>query len=280
MPQQSSPAWVSTAIAGLLGGPWRDGTVMAAMPAASYVRIRAGDGPASPGPGGQHPEYADKDGKDAVMMALLSPAAIRLPLGACIPGDLPGPGTAVRVGHGLIVAGEGCWHPARWWDPRPRLDAAALLRSGPELLSLVREEPGSSFGLPLPDALQIATALAAGDPGPALAAIGLGPGLTPAADDVVAGALAVLALSGRLRDPLRVAISAGAAGRTTMLSAALIAAAAAGQVIPQAARVLRTISAEGPPGRLRPAAAGLLGVGSTSGHDLCAGMAGALAGAS
>jgi hypothetical protein len=107
--------------------------------------------------------------------------------------------------------------------------------------------------------------------------IGLGPGLTPAADDVVAGALAVLALGGRLHERARDAIDARARTHTTALSAALLAAAGKGHVIPQAAAVLTVLAAGGPSARLRSAVTELFSVGATSGHDLCAGMAGILA---
>jgi hypothetical protein len=49
-------------------------------------------------------------------------------------------------------------------------------------------------------------------------------------------------------------------------------------VIPQAAAVLAGIASGAHPARLRSAVAALFDVGATSGHDLCAGMAGILAG--
>jgi hypothetical protein len=141
---------------------------------------------------------------------------------------------------------------------------------------VLEEEHSGAFGLPLSDAVALAAALANGDAEPALAVIGLGPGLTPAADDVIAGALAVLALGDRLDDRARGLVNACASTRTTALSAALIAAASKGQVIPQAAAVLSVLAAGSPPDRVRSAAVQLFSVGATSGHDLCAGMAGAL----
>ena len=182
------------------------------------------------------------------MLALLSQRAVRLPLGVCVPaGELPDAGTTVRIGNGLAAAAGCAWRPVRWWDPRPRLAARDLLRHGPRLLSTVLDAPAAAFGLPRPEAFTVASALAAGDPAPAIGVIGLGPGLTPAADDVVAGALAVLALTGRLDESVRRAIEIRAATHTTGLSAALLASAGRGEVIPQAARVLTSLAAGGPP---------------------------------
>lgn len=257
----TAPAWASTAVSELLSSPPQDLIVAASTGAAAYL-ARPGPRPAP------------------VVLALLGPRAVRLPLGICVTGErLPGVGTVVRVGSGLAAAANCAWRPARWWDPRPRLDALALLRSGPRLLSVVREAPSSAFGLPLPDALTVARALAEGDPAAAVGVIGLGPGLTPAADDVVAGALATLALLGRLSASIRCAIEGHAATNTSALSAALLAAAGRGEVIPPAARVLTLLAGGAPAGRIQNAAARLFRVGSTSGHDLCAGMAGALASA-
>lgn len=253
------PAWASTAVSDLLAGPPLDAFVLASTGVAAYLA-------------------APERGPAAVVLALLSQRAVRLPLGVCVSAEqLPDAGATVRIGDGLVAAAGYAWRPVRWWDPRPRLPAADLLRYGPRLLGAVLDAPAAAFGLPRPEAFSVAGALAAGDPAPAIAAIGLGPGLTPAADDVVAGALAVLALTGRLDESVRRAIDIRAATHTTGLSAALLAAAGRGEVIPQAARVLSPLAAGGPAGRIQAAAAELFRVGSTSGHDLCAGMAGALA---
>ncbi len=257
---QVSPAWASTAVGDLVCGRSQDAVVLAATRAASYLSV--------PEPGSSTP-----------VIALLTEEAVRLPIGVSVAaGKLPEAGSTVRIGDGSIVAGDHVWRPARWWDPRPRLAADDLFRHGSELLEVLGEQPDSSFGLPLADALGVAVALAAGDFGAALEVIGLGPGLTPAGDDVVAGALAVLALGGRLNERARDAIDARACTHTTALSGALLAAAGKGQVIPQAAAVLTVLATGGPLVRLKSAAAELFSVGATSGHDLCAGMAGILAG--
>ncbi len=255
-----SPAWASTAVGELVCGRNQDAVVLAATRVASYLSV--------PEPGSSTP-----------VIALLTEEAVRLPIGVSVAaGKLPEAGSSVRIGDGSIVAGDHIWRPARWWDPRPHLAADDLFRHGSELLEVLGEQPDSSFGLPPADALGVAVALAAGDFGAALEVIGLGPGLTPAGDDVVAGALAVLALGGRFDERARDAIDARACTHTTALSAALLAAAGKGQVIPQAATVLTVLATGGPLVRLRSATAELFSVGATSGHDLCAGMAGILAG--
>lgn len=261
MPEaELSPAWASTALEETLRGPWQDATVFAASPVAAYVTVSDQDRPAR-------------------VIALLRPSAIRLPVGFCVADDeLPAAGTHVRIGHGMISAPGHTWRAVRWWDPRPRISPQALLRRGHDLVDIVLDEPASAFGRPMTEALRVAAALARGDTRPALEIIGLGPGLTPAGDDVVAGALAVLALVGRLDDAARDEINQHALTNTAALSAALLVAAGRGQMIPQAARLLTSLAAGEPAPQLHDAAEALFRVGSTSGHDLCAGMAGALAG--
>ena len=257
---QVSPAWASTAVGELLCGQRQDATVFASTTVASYLSV--------PEPGSSTP-----------VIALLTQDAVRLPIGVTVATErLPEAGSIVRIGDGSIVGPDRTWRPVRWWDPRPDLSTDDLVRHGSQLLEVLGEQPASAFGLPLADALGVAGSLAAGDVGSALEVIGLGPGLTPAGDDVVAGALAVLALCGRLHHLLTAAVDLRASTHTTALSAALLVAAGKGQVIPQAAAVLGVLATGGSRARLRSAVAGLLGVGATSGHDLCAGMAGILAG--
>jgi len=256
---QVSPAWASTAVSELLCGRHQEATVLASTTVASYLSV--------PEPGTCTP-----------VVAILAKGAVRLPIGVSIlTGELPDAGSTVAIGDGAIATREHIWRPARWWDPRPHLGAGDLFEKGSELLSLLEGEPSSSFGIPLADAVRVATALARASSDEALEIIGFGPGLTPAGDDVVAGALATLALGGRLDDGLRVTIDTHASTRTTALSAALLAAAGKGQVIPQAATVLSVISAGAPLDQLRSAVAELFGVGATSGHDLCAGIGAVLA---
>jgi Protein of unknown function (DUF2877) len=225
---------------------------------ASYVVVPRDDGPES-------------------LLALLAPGAVRLPIGMCVSaGQLPSRGCTVLLDDGVVVTPDQAWRPVRWWDPRPQLDADGLIARGDILVDIVRAESADSFGLPLADAFAVAEALACGDTDAAYRVLGLGVGLTPAGDDVVAGAFAVLAITGRLDDSVRDVVQAAARVRTTALSAALVAAAGRGEMIPQAARLLSMVAAGDPPERVTAAARSLFAVGSTSGHDLAAGMAGAL----
>ena len=122
-----------------------------------------------------------------------------------------------------------------------------------------------------------AAALAAGDPEPCRDLLGAGPGLTPAGDDVVAGAMAACALLGCRAALLELdMLIARARLATTALSAALLSCAARGEVVPEAAELLRVL---GSGAAVAPALTRLRAVGSTSGTALAIGMVAALAAA-
>jgi hypothetical protein len=77
--------------------------------------------------------------------------------------------------------------------------------------------------------------------------IGLGPGLTPAGDDVLAGALAGLASAGEHARPLFARLAASVIARvpaTTLISGALLDCAAAGTVIPELGAFLLAVSGD------------------------------------
>ena len=100
--------------------------------------------------------------------------------------------------------------------------------------------------------------------------IGLGPGLTPAGDDVMAGTIAGLVLLGHpSAERFAAAVYSLAAGRTTELSRALLRHAAAGRVSGEYAAVLHGLVGERP---LAPAVAQLLATGSTSGRAMALGL--------
>jgi len=168
-------------------------------------------------------------------------------------------------------------------QPRDAVGHAELARRL-GLLDLLAERAGSARGgwdafIPEPDLAALESALAKGDKaGAARVAAriaGLGPGLTPSGDDMLAGALATHAwaeTAGLIAagEPLRLAISEAAAARTTRLGSQLIRAAAAGEVATPLARVLSSIFAR--VGTFPPDLAPLLAVGETSGADLLAGV--------
>ena len=100
--------------------------------------------------------------------------------------------------------------------------------------------------------------------------IGLGPGLTPAGDDVMAGTIAGLVLLGHpAAERFAVGVCSLTAGRTTELSAALLRHAAAGRVSAEYAAVLRGLVGERP---LLPAVDRLLATGASSGRALALGL--------
>ncbi len=254
------PAWCSLALRELLLGAPGHGRVRWETRSACYAEVRS-------------------HGRDH-LVALLAPDAVRVPMGVVIDSRrLPRAGTDVHVGAGTIGYGTRRWQPARWWDPRPRVDGTVLASRGEVLERAVGLQPEASFGLPLADEMSIGAALARGDVRSATAVIGLGPGLTPSGDDVVAGALAVLALVSRLDDATVRAVLDRARTHTTALSTALLEAATKGQLIPQAARLLEAVAAAAPQPQVDARADELFAVGGHSGHDLAAGMLGALVGA-
>ncbi|RBY88268.1 DUF2877 domain-containing protein [Blastococcus sp. TF02A-26] len=265
------PASASTGVAELLRGPVRPARVLLSAPAAVYLQVSTDRG--------------------ADVVGILTSDAARLPLGCVLfrPSNgrplvaLPA-GAPAEVGGGRIVVGDLAVSAAAWWDPRPKLPSPrpALLPEGVRQLrtALYGDGPHSAFNLPgLP-----------GGPGGPLAAlrgavrradldaalrtatrlVGLGPGLTPAGDDVMAGTIAGLVLLGH---PAAGRFASGvhtlAAGRTTELSRALLRHAMAGRVSGEYAAVLHGLVGERP---LGPAIAGLMATGSTSGRALALGL--------
>ncbi|MGZ4606528.1 MAG: DUF2877 domain-containing protein [Blastococcus sp.] len=266
------PASASTGIAELLRGPVRTARVLMSVPAAVYLSV----------PG--------ERGSDVV--GVLTSDAARLPLGCVLfrPSNgrplvaLPS-GAPAEVGGGRIVVGDLAVSAAAWWNPRPRLPSLrpALLPEG------VRQLRTTLYGEGVPHSAFTLPGLPTGPGGPLAALrgavrradldaalrtatrlIGLGPGLTPAGDDVMAGTIAGLVLLGH---PSAERFAAGvyslAAGRTTELSRALLRHAAAGRVSGEYAAVLHGLVGERP---LAPAVAQLLATGSTSGRAMALGL--------
>ena len=166
------------------------------------------------------------------------------------------------------------WVPARWFDPRPRNLTAANPGRLAAAARVLRELSEAEVGVNAERARAAVVALVSGEARLACALLGEGPGLTPAGDDVVAGALAACALIGpKLGLQAVPEILAHARVATTSLSAALLSCAAAGQVVPQAARLLAALCGTG---EVATALAELRSVGSTSGTALAIGIVAAL----
>jgi hypothetical protein len=228
----------------LLVGPVRRAEVVATGPMATYL---------------------DVDGR---FLAVVAAGGVRLPCAVVLgPGVRPPAGPDLAVGDGHIAAGS-------WFDPRVLVgpvDPVAVERLATEL----RRRSGEDPLLPADAVDDLAGALRGGDLDSAVAAlVGRGSGLTPAGDDLLAGALAALRAVGSAvaGERLAAAVRRWAPGRTTRLSLALLDAAAVGAMIPEAEAVLRALSRPTPPDQLDRALDQLVSVGHTSGWHLAAGL--------
>ena len=179
---------------------------------------------------------------DVPVLCVCDPSAVRLP-NALVTPVLPTGSASVH--HGALSSGRATWRVARWWQPpRPH----GLTR--PDL-------PVAVPGVDVPSELR-----------PELL-VGAGPGLTPAGDDVLAGALVAAHAT---CDPRLVALQTqtrAALGRrgTTAVSRGLLTHALDGWATPELAAFVTAVCA----GDAAAAAARLLAVGHSSGASLAAG---------
>jgi hypothetical protein len=223
---QSTPERVaaSTRARALIAGPRREGSVLGVFPSAVYVEFGAEAV-------SDFLAVETADGLGLPRAATLAAPSSARPLRAVRAGD------AAHVGGGRLEVGPLAFEVVRWWSPRrpravedPSYDAV-LLGVVARLLPPLPEE--------LDERLRSLTnALAAGHgtdlQDAATALLGLGAGLTPQGDDMLAGLLVTLAAAPATR-PLarRLGAAAGqAASHTTTLSAALLRDAADGFGVP------------------------------------------------
>lgn len=219
---------------------------------------------------------------DDAVIVLSSRDATRLPNSVEIPqlaSDRPfrgiGYGTAAEVGFGHIVFEELVVEIVRWWDPRPLVPATSLFALAHRIAGLPSEVPGVF-------AAGLREALVAGSPARLLVAaktmLGKGPGLTPEADDYLAGAVAAtraladatgVASAVHMLDRAAPSLARLASTRTTAFSAALIHHALRGQLAAPAGSLLRAFAQRG---EVAAAHRRLLDVGHSSGPALAAGM--------
>jgi hypothetical protein len=182
---------------------------------------------------------------DVPTLCVAVPAAVRLPASLVVAALPSGP---MRLAEGRLADGTRTWQVTRWWQPpRPRglvPPTCPPRLAGVEVLDDVR-----------PHAL-----------------LGLGPGLTPSGDDVVAGALVAAHATGHpgLVRWLEQTRSALAVRCTTPVSRGLLLQAVDGYAVPQLAAFL-VAACRGPVGEVDAAAARLLGVGHSSGAALAGG---------
>ncbi|MFI6732902.1 DUF2877 domain-containing protein [Nonomuraea sp. NPDC050451] len=253
----------STAVRPVLESPRRPARVLAAFPAGVYLEVRTDLEPS--------------------VIAVITGAATRLPNSVLLAGPLPSVtvGDDASVGDRNIELGPLSLSVRRWWDPAPplgRIDRARL------------EQAAARFGDPPQPGLAgngavelLADSCAKGWLLGAVTAaeqlMGLGPGLTPSGDDVLAGLLVTLRHLGAaagaeravwLADWLAATVTFDARTRTTPISATLLHCAARGESSPEVTAVLRGITGAQ---ALEPALRRLHSLGHTSGSDLAQGVA-------
>lgn len=248
---------VSTAIGDCVLGPPRRGRVRAVFPSAVYIDL------------------------EGAVVAVVTHDGVRLPNAVVVPlprtaRPFSGVNGEVTVGGGGIVLGGLRVHAARYWNPRPLLAPVDPLTLGRRLARL-RETLAASParpGLPVPHRLADACRMA-GLAAAAYAAdqlVGLGPGLTPSGDDLLAGTLAALRLLGgdaAFTTALADHVSTVGARRTTALSATLLRLAGRGEVAAEVGQVIRALNGQG---SLDEAAGRLYAIGHCSGADLAQGL--------
>ncbi len=261
--RQVLPGAASTTVAALVGGPRLAGEVVAATRTLTAVLVDHGTGP--------------------VLLCLTGPAAVRLPCAVVTPWPVAGlrPGQRALVGEGELRIGDddgAVVTVARWWRAR-----AAVIGD----VGLARRRTAGQTDQPALDGAVVAAAgrlglalLCGGDDELADAVdglLGLGPGLTPAGDDVLAGALVVATAVGP-RAATRLADAVEAAGplhRTTAVSAGLLPYAARGLAVPQFTAYLAALGSAR--GDVDATERRLLAVGHTSGAAMRLGARVALA---
>ncbi|TDE00281.1 DUF2877 domain-containing protein [Jiangella asiatica] len=245
------PGAASTAVASLVGGPRLAGEVVASTRGLLAAVV-----------GGE-------------LVSVTGTEAARLPCSVVTVSPPPPArvGAPVTAGGGSIVVDDGVIVTAvRWWRPRPARLPDAWLAAG----RAVRARRPHLDPVVGAAADRLGTALsAAGDLDHAVRGLlGLGPGLTPAGDDVLAGALVTLAALGEAQRLDTAVRAARPFDRTTAVSAGLFAHAARGLAVPELADLVRALgTADADVDGARRA---LFAVGHTSGAALYLGVLTAL----
>ncbi len=195
--------------------------------------------------------------------------------GASRPFDRIPHGSRAIIGGDRIVVGILEIDIARWWNPRPVLPAVtgesmhAALRGLPAMVDDL-DHSMLERSLVRRSAIELIEAVGR--------LLGSGPGLTPEADDYIAGALAATRIVGEamddresteMLDAAAPTIRSMATDRTTTFSAALIGHAVDGRVAAPAAALLRAIAGRGDIGAAHRI---VLQIGHSSGPALAAGM--------
>jgi hypothetical protein len=243
-----------TTVGDLLRGDARPAVVLGAFPTALYLRLAGGE-----------------------VIALLTRDAVLLPLGLRLSthsADHPltrwtGP---VRVGSSQVQVGDWSIRLSRVVSVR----APTSLEPNRRAIAYATRKLGRSGCVePRPGLLEVLL----GDQrvlAPAAVVdrfLGLGPGLTPSGDDILAGFLVGAWSFGLVDDQLRTAVLEAAPAGTTDVSAALLRCASRGESIPQVSAFLWALSERTASSRRLDDALVKLGyVGHTSGVALAAGI--------
>jgi len=263
-------AAASTAIVGVLDRPARIGRVVAVLPVA--VHIATGD-------------------PDLPLVCVATADAVRLPCSLVVRALPPvAVDDRVELGGGRIVVGDVEVRPSRWWQPsKPRLrdvdEARRRLKMvAPDIEDLREWTSGRAEPGPMSTDGDLAgepvrAVLAGGAPLAELVPelLGLGPGLTPAGDDVLAGALVAAQATDdpRLPDWRASVLQLLRRRPTTAVSEAMLRCALDGFATPQLADYVHAVCTAGThtdPDVLDAATVNLLAVGSSSGAALMAGV--------
>ena len=273
----------SDALLDLVRGAPRPATVVGAGPYATYVQLDAGTG-------------ADINGADmnGGLLALVSRGAVRVPCAIVVagtgsPGSSPlpelSPGARATVGANQVSWDGGSLAVVRWWSAARVTSAQAAptdARGLPRRLAALRLAVGAHrlpAGVPLALAAA-ADAIGRSDPVAAAEAVrpvlGLGTGLTPSADDAVAGLLlAARSWHGADGGPTVSAVGALLAhdllSRTTAVSAGLLRHAAEGRGAPEVVAAVEHLTGRRVARDEQQALARLLALGHSSGRDTALG---------
>lgn len=246
------PAAAASAVYPLIAGPPSIGVVLGSFSQALIVRVTTPDGPQ--------------------VLSVLGPSAAGVPNGVRVPRDAVDfarhrPGDPARIGDRRVVTAGLQLQVVRTWNSR-------VHRITPGLPWIEETAAKTERGVPIEAISNLDEALAAntGAIGPAVnALVGLGRGLTPGGDDVLAGLLVGLRATGQQTLARTIADHAldRIDERTTLLSADLLRLAAAGHACVEVLELLRAVHT----GCRVPAALDrLLSVGHTSGADLATGL--------
>jgi len=256
---------VAAALTPLITGPPTAGSVLAVFPGAASLCVDTAAGPR--------------------IVSLLSLSASGVPNGVRVPlrvADRPfaalRPGALATVGAREVLVGGQSYRMTRTW--RTAVPSVRVCRQA--LAALAGRLADVAIGVPLQRVRVLGAALAAGDPRSAVRGlVGVGNGLTPGGDDIIAGTMVGLRASGRtvLLQQVRRALGADIAERTTAVSVDLLRLAAAGQAGTEALAVLGALHGARPGisgtshlDVLDSAVDKLLSIGHTSGADLATGM--------